>query len=148
MDNVNYENLKAEYADAQLRAYNWHLNRLKYWQDKIYDLDAWASQGFTHGKDYGEEHVPQKHYRGDFTEQKILDYSEQLEEYEQKVNEEQKIIDTIDQWLATLDQDKRWIIKDYYFNRKPYETIAQLYGVSRNTIRTYINLALLTFPEN
>lgn len=146
--NVNdYESLKAEYISSKLWGYEWHKRRLKYWKDKLEDLDTWAAQGFSHGKDYKEEHVPQKHYRGDFTEQKILDYGEQLEAIEQKIAEEQAELDEIDNWINGLQSEERWLITDRFFKKKPYNIMAQLYGCSKNTMITMIDKILIKYPE-
>lgn len=147
-DYINDEN-KYEYVDARLRSVAYHQGRIKKLEDDLLELEVYVQQGFSHGKSFDAENVPQKHYRGDMTEKRLLYVIEKKDAIEAKISREREQIQDVEEWLEKLPEAHNRLIKERYFKKLSFSDLAFRHGmVSINTIRERLRRILLTFPED
>lgn len=140
---------KYNYVDGLLRSIPYHLSRIAAIEDKILELDVYVQQGFSHGKGFDSDSVPQKHYRGDITEKLIIQCMEKRDKLESKLNYEKEQIASVENWLQSLPEMEKRLIEERYFKNLSYDALAFRFGkVAINTVKSKIQKILLTYPDD
>jgi len=140
---------KINYVDGLLRSIPYHLSRINALEDKLLDLETYAQQGFSHGKSFNNDTIPQKHHTGNNYEKMMMQYIEKKERLENKIEYEKEQIADVENWLQSLPEQHSRLIKERYFNNLSLDALAFRHGrLAVNTVKYRIRKILLSYPDD
>lgn len=144
----DYDEAKILYVDGLLKAVKFHRETIKRLEEKLLELQVYLDQGMSHGKTFEKDNIPQKHYRGEFYEQRLIETLDKKHAIEDSIEAEKKTIEEIEAWVDTLELEEQDLINQRYYQGKNYSEISILEGTAKNTIKNRIYSILKKYPDN